>query len=84
MSLAKQNIDNIPLKYKELYPECSTAIKETNLQLQNIAADGVQTMIERISKNKGKLSQKDKEYLNELILISDDTYWLEIIKKKEK
>lgn len=84
MSLAKQNIDNIPLKYKELYPECSTAIKETNLQLQNIANDGVQTMIDRISKSNGKLSKKDKDYLNELILISNDTYWLEIIKKREK
>ena len=83
-SLAQKNIESIPQEYKNLYPECSTVISEINSQLRKNAEDGLKSMIDRISKSNGKLSKKDKDYLNELILISNDTYWLEIIKKREK
>lgn len=81
LSQVKPLVESIPPAIRKDYPNIDTKAKE---QLRESVNKGLEDMIKRVSATNGKLTKDDKEYLNELILVSEDTYWLNIIKKKSK
>lgn len=81
LSQVKQLVESIPSDIRKAYPNIDTKAKE---QLKESVNKGLEDMIKRVSATNGRLTKDDKDYLNELILVSEDTYWLNIIKKKSK
>lgn len=81
LSQVKSLVEAIPQPIRDAYPHIDTNARR---QLSESIDRGLDDMISRISKNGGKLKQEDKEYLNELMLVSEDKYWFNIIKKKSK
>ena len=51
---------------------------------QNTVAEEVDQLAEIISFNGGHLTEDGKKYLDQLLAVSPDNYWLNLIKTKEK
>ena len=59
-------------------------IEKTKIDLQNTVAEEVDQLAEIISFNGGHLTEDGKKYLDQLLAVSPDNYWLNLIKTKEK
>ena len=51
---------------------------------QNTVAEEVDQLADLISNNGGHLTEDGKKYLDQLLAVSPDNYWLNLIKTKEK
>ena len=59
-------------------------IEKNKIDLQNTVAEEVDQLAEIISFNGGHLTEDGKKYLDQLLAVSPDNYWLNLIKTKEK
>lgn len=59
-------------------------IEKTKIDLQNTVSEEVDQLAEIISFNGGHLTEDGKKYLDQLLAVSPDNYWLNLIKTKEK
>lgn len=57
-------------------------LDEVETLMQEKTVNGRQQLITSISANNGKLDERGKILLNELLMLSPDDYWLNFIKKK--
>ena len=62
----------------------SEKLKTAKTTLDNAIANGLESLIYDISRNNGHLDAKSKAYLDELLKINPNDYWLNFIKNKEK
>lgn len=77
-------MNSIPLEYLSANQDKSDWIEKTKIDLQNIAADEVDQLADMIASNGGHLTEGGKKYLDQLLAVSPDNYWLNLIKTKEK
>lgn len=84
LSAAKNLIDTLPEIYCTKYKKLAISRDKYKKELEEASVAGLDQMISKIWSGNGNLKKEDIEYLNELIAISDDPYWLNIIKKKSK
>ena len=59
-------------------------IEKNKIDLQNTVSEEVDQLAEIISFNGGHLTEDGKKYLDQLLAVSPDNYWLNLIKTKEK
>jgi hypothetical protein len=59
-------------------------IEKTKIDLQNTVAEEVDQLADLISNNGGHLTEDGKKYLDQLLAVSPNNYWLNLIKTKEK
>lgn len=84
LSAAKAMVDTLPELYCSKYRALATNRDKYKKELEEASSTGLDQMIKKVSSGNGKLKKEDKEYLDELIAISNDPYWLNVIKKKSK
>lgn len=84
LSAAKALVDTLPNLYCSRYKTLAESRNKHRKDLEEASKTGLNQMIKKVSSGNGKLKEEDKEYLDELIAISNDSYWLNVIKKKSK
>lgn len=77
-------MNSIPTEYLAANQNKSDWIEKTKIDLQNTVAEEVDQLAEIISFNGGHLTEDGKKYLDQLLAVSPDNYWLNLIKTKEK
>lgn len=75
---------SIPTEYLYANQDKSDWIEKTKIDLQNTVAEEVDQLADLISNNGGHLTEDGKKYLDQLLAVSPDNYWLNLIKTKEK
>lgn len=75
---------SIPTEYLSANQDKSDWIAKTKIDLQNTVAEEVDQLADMISNNGGHLTEDGKKYLDQLLAVSPDNYWLNLIKTKEK
>ena len=75
---------SIPTEYLSANQDKSDWIEKTKIDLQNTVAEDIDQLADKIAYNGGMLTEDDKVYLNQLLAVSPDNYWLNLIKAKEK
>ena len=75
---------SIPSEYLSANQDKSDWIEKTKIDLQNTVAEEVDQLADMIASNGGNLTEDGKEYLDQLLAVSPDNYWLNLIKAKEK
>ena len=75
---------SIPAEYLSANQGKSDWIEKTKIDLQNTVAEEVDQLADLISNNGGHLTEDGKKYLEQLLAVSPDNYWLNLIKTKEK
>jgi hypothetical protein len=75
---------SIPAEYLSANQDKSDWIEKTKIDLQNTVAEEVDQLADLISNNGGHLTEDGKKYLDQLLAVSPDNYWLNLIKTKEK
>ena len=75
---------SIPTEYLYANQDKSDWIKKTKIDLQNTVAEEVDQLADLISNNGGHLTEDGKKYLDQLLAVSPNNYWLNLIKTKEK
>lgn len=81
---AKNLVDGIPAKLLQEDNAISATVTEINENINSAVNNGVNDIISAISRNGGKLGEEDKQYLEQLLQLSPDDYWLNFVKNKEK
>ncbi len=81
---AKKLIEAIPPKLIEENHEISSGITTINQEIENVASQGVDELIRNIASNGGKLDDSGKNYLDQLLQLNPNDYWLKFVKNKEK
>ena len=81
---AKNLVESIPTKLIEENNEISSGITTINQEIDNVANQGVEELIRDIASNGGKLDENGKKYLDQLLQINPNDYWLNFVKNKEK
>lgn len=77
-------MNSIPTEYLAANQNKSDWIEKTKIDLQNTVSEEVDQLAEIISFNGGHLTEDGKKYLDQLLAVSPDNYWLNLIKTKEK
>lgn len=75
---------SIPAEYLSANQDKSDWIEKTKIDLQNTVAEEVDQLADMIANNGGHLTEDGKKYLDQLLAVSPDNYWLNFIKTKEK
>lgn len=75
---------SIPAEYLSANQDKSDWIEKTKIDLQNTVAEEVDQLADMIANNGGHLTEDGKKYLDQLLAVSPDNYWLNLIKTKEK
>ena len=81
---AKKLIESIPQKLIEENNEISSGITTINQEIEDIANQGVEEIIRNIASHGGKLDDNGKKYLDQLLQLNPNDYWLKFVKNKEK
>lgn len=74
----------IPVDYLSANQDKSGWIEKTKLDMQDAVSGEIDQLANMISANGGHLSEESKKYLEQLLAVSPDNYWLNLIKTKEK
>jgi hypothetical protein len=75
---------SIPTEYLSANQDKSDWIEKTKIDMQNTVAEEVDQLADMIASNGGKMTEDGKKYLDQLLAVSPDNYWLNLIKAKEK
>ncbi len=81
---ANNLISSLPQDVIEENASNAGKIKTLHILLESAVNEGLDVLISNISANNGHLDANTREYLNELIAISPNDYWLNFIRNKEK
>lgn len=81
---AQELIESIPAKLVESNSDISSGIATIKQEISAATNSGVEELINEISSNGGKLDEKGKDYLDQLLKLSPEDYWLNFLKSKEK
>lgn len=80
----KNLINSVPGNLLSENKTRSEKIERIQLDLNKAIENGLDHMIQNISKNNGHLDESSKEELKELLNVNPNDYWLNFIQKKEK
>lgn len=83
-SSVKKLLDSVPSNILTENKKYLEKIEGVQTELNNAIGDGLDDIILSIFKNNGRLDEKSKEDLEELLTINPDDYWLNFIHDKEK
>ena len=81
---AKKLVESIPAKLIEENNGISSGIANINQEIDNVASQGVDELIGNVATNGGKLDENGKKYLEQLLQLTPNDYWLKFVKNKEK
>ncbi|MEE3415049.1 MAG: hypothetical protein VZR53_06730 [Prevotella sp.] len=81
---AKKLVESIPPKLIEENADIASGIATINQDIVNTASHGVEELITNIASNGGKLDESGKTYLDQLLQLTPNNYWLNFVKNKEK
>lgn len=84
LNAAKILINSLPSNIVDQKEVNHTKIKNIQSTLDSAISEGLENIISSISNNGGKLDPKGKMYLEELLKLKPNDYWLNFIKSKEK
>ena len=80
---AKKLVESIPAKLIEENNGISSGIANINQEIDNVASQGVDELIGNVATNGGKLDENGKKYLEQLLQLTPNDYWLKFVKNKE-
>lgn len=80
---AKLLIDNVPASYLTENEAVQTDVIVINGKFAQIIPNGIEELIQDISKNGGKLTSANNSKLDELLKLEPKNYWLNFIKNKQ-